>query len=88
MTVVNLSVGGWWASSISFFLSECWEMVILLLVLRVRPGVAGYLLSSRNRNAHSFAAKRQKRNSENKNLGRLLHKLSVTLIDFYSTGAM
>ena len=63
-------------------------MAILPVFFRVRPGVVGYLLSSRIRNAHSFAAKRQKRNSENKNLGRLLHKLSVTLIDFYSTGAM
>ena len=63
-------------------------MAILLLVFRVLPGVVGYPLNSRIRNAHSLATKGDERNSGKKNLGRLLDKLSVTVFDFYTTGAM
>ena len=64
-------------------------MAILLLVFRVLPGVVGYPLSSRIRNAHSLATKGEKRNSRGKkSLGRLSDKLSVTVFDTYKTGAM
>ena len=71
-----------------FFCLKCWEVVILLFVFRLRPGVVRYQLSSRIGNAHSLATKGDERNSGKKNLGRLLDKLSVTVFDFYTTGAM